>query len=933
MSKPSPPDAAGTNQLVSQPEPAQSHTQYHSPKKKNRALHLPDIPEEGKDRTDRMRRSKTATEKGYIKLECEHDDPNDNPNDDPNDGDRDSDGLIDRQSEPEHKHEYEDEHKHELLKLFIQDGSDLPIQSSSSSSSSSQNTSHLHAHTSLSNVFPDDPFGHHQHHPHGLSVYPSSTGLSVYPSSTASDLNNASSYESGYGSIDNIDNDRSMSISVEQTSDVDQSTYSNTSFDTSDATSLNTVKIRNSMDEVISSSSSKHHHHHHHHNNYGDDNFDTHDTNHTNNTSHAVPTTITQPRSHNTRPRDTHRHTPLSPSRKSKLNDLAHAAKLQHRRRQQQHNHLSEEMRIDSNTSLSCNISNNNDSISSETMPILPTTHRHHNNNNNTHHHKKNHHNNNHNRQQRESLHRIHKHQRSVSERIGSLKPVEQPLSYRDIQFSLLFFAQLCIMIGLALNYGSDAIGPAVQTSPAVTTSATNAIAPIVGSTPAALKQINEQLLFTCQHVIMLASCSGLISIVISTLALIFMTLVAEKLVEIALYVAISLALAWGTIGTVVLAPHFKFVPITGLALLGLITAYAFVVWDRIPFASANLKTALTAIRSRPGVVAVAFALQVLALVWAVLMMFTVVGIYNSFHTHVTVDLKWRVACYVGLGISFYWHVQLLLYMVHVTVAGIVKNWWFNETSSELPPTTSAPPSYSNERHLNPCQNEGEAVVTKSFQRAVFHSFGSVCFGSLLVSFVRLLRRIPKYIHPCSNRQDTLQDRFMSCMDALGSKFNRFAFIYVGMYGYGFVEAGEKASTLLKKRGWKKIVTDNLISDVLLLVSLVIGGVSGCLTVWIESVGSSALSSINHPTCTSFLIGYTIGLVLSSILFGIISSSVNAVIILFAGNPVEFEENHPELSHEMRAAWKEVFPGKVDSVVTTRSTSVSSAQDFVEFSV
>lgn len=42
---------------------------------------------------------------------------------------------------------------------------------------------------------------------------------------------------------------------------------------------------------------------------------------------------------------------------------------------------------------------------------------------------------------------------------------------------------------------------------------------------------------------------------------------------------------------------------------------------------------------------------------------------------------------------------------------------------------------------------------------------------------------------------------------------------------------------------------------------------------------------------------------------------------------MEFEENHPELSHEMRAAWKKVFPGKVDSVVTTNhSTSVSSVQ-------
>ena len=52
----------------------------------------------------------------------------------------------------------------------------------------------------------------------------------------------------------------------------------------------------------------------------------------------------------------------------------------------------------------------------------------------------------------------------------------------------------------------------------------------------------------------------------------------------------------------------------------------------------------------------------------------------------------------------------------------------------------------------------------------------------------------------------------------------------------------------------------------------------------------------------------------SSVLFGIISSSVNAVIVLFATSPVDFEENHPELSEEMRNAWREVWPGCMDIV-------------------
>lgn len=53
---------------------------------------------------------------------------------------------------------------------------------------------------------------------------------------------------------------------------------------------------------------------------------------------------------------------------------------------------------------------------------------------------------------------------------------------------------------------------------------------------------------------------------------------------------------------------------------------------------------------------------------------------------------------------------------------------------------------------------------------------------------------------------------------------------------------------------------------------------------------------------------------MSSVLFGIISSSVNAVIVLFAASPVDFEQNHPQLSEEMKSAWREVWPGCMDVI-------------------
>ena len=60
--------------------------------------------------------------------------------------------------------------------------------------------------------------------------------------------------------------------------------------------------------------------------------------------------------------------------------------------------------------------------------------------------------------------------------------------------------------------------------------------------------------------------------------------------------------------------------------------------------------------------------------------------------------------------------------------------------------------------------------------------------------------------------------------------------------------------------------------------------------------------------------GVALGIVVTSVLFGIVSSSVNAVLVCFAASPVDFESNHPELSHEMRSAWREVWPGCMDAV-------------------
>ena len=61
---------------------------------------------------------------------------------------------------------------------------------------------------------------------------------------------------------------------------------------------------------------------------------------------------------------------------------------------------------------------------------------------------------------------------------------------------------------------------------------------------------------------------------------------------------------------------------------------------------------------------------------------------------------------------------------------------------------------------------------------------------------------------------------------------------------------------------------------------------------------------VRHSLC------FIVGLVLSVTTLSVVDSSVNTVLVCFAEAPQEFEENHPELSSEMRDAWREVYPAE-----------------------
>jgi branched-subunit amino acid permease len=110
-------------------------------------------------------------------------------------------------------------------------------------------------------------------------------------------------------------------------------------------------------------------------------------------------------------------------------------------------------------------------------------------------------------------------------------------------------------------------------------------------------------------------------------------------------------------------------------------------------------------------------------------------------------------------------------------------------------------------------------------------SFGSICFGSLLVAIVQALRALANQARAEGDAGilACIAECILACLASILEYFNKWAFVYVGLYGYSYLEAGKNVMTLFQNRGWEAIVADDLVGNTMFLVSVIVGGLTGCV--------------------------------------------------------------------------------------------------------
>lgn len=325
--------------------------------------------------------------------------------------------------------------------------------------------------------------------------------------------------------------------------------------------------------------------------------------------------------------------------------------------------------------------------------------------------------------------------------------------------------------------------------------------------------------------------------------------------------------------------------------IFSLLYMLCFWLWrDRIPFAKVMLKSVTAITRQYWSTLVTGIISLIVQTIFSVWFMITCVGVYQTYYDTATNQATSKLnAALVFLVFSFYWTTQVISYVTHVTLSGVFATIYF----------------------LN---NQVAHPIWGSAKRALTTSFGSICFGGLLIAIINTVRF---FIQVARSESDDgiltfvlcILDCIISCIQGTLEWFNQYAFSGVAIYGQGFVPSAKRTWTMIQDRGVEAMINDSLISNVLFMGTLLVGILSSLLGYLYLIIAKPAYNATGNFTPLIMLICFIIGMSMFSTIATVITSGVSTTFVCLAEDPEALRRVNPELYETIRQTWPQVVQG------------------------
>lgn len=349
----------------------------------------------------------------------------------------------------------------------------------------------------------------------------------------------------------------------------------------------------------------------------------------------------------------------------------------------------------------------------------------------------------------------------------------------------------------------------------------------------------------------------------------------ATSIASLFIVIKVPLQSIWvANIGTIVVYLVMSIVSFVGgivfSGVLLLFVAVAHGVWlyfarERIPFSALLMSVCGQVVTKYNAVMLVNFGLIV------------AFDIFLIFWSSMVYPASFRAAQNRGTGTDvaailigifiFFWTTQVATNVMHVTASGLYATWYFCGLKSMPHNPTLA-----------------------SLKRALTTSFGSICFGSLLVAVLRFLRFL---VDQALRHENQFIRCIATCilqfLENIMRLFNHYAFVYCAIYGCGYLEAARRTMSLIQKCAFTALFTQSLVNVTLNMIALAMAVIVGI------SFGLGINGGIG-------VIAFLICLAAHFLVFRCVDSGVTTIIVCLAEEPQGLARSSPELYQAIQQA-------------------------------
>ncbi|KAF9139470.1 putative choline transporter, neither null mutation nor overexpression affects choline transport [Mortierella sp. GBA39] len=336
---------------------------------------------------------------------------------------------------------------------------------------------------------------------------------------------------------------------------------------------------------------------------------------------------------------------------------------------------------------------------------------------------------------------------------------------------------------------------------------------------------------------------------------------------------------------------------------VGVLCLFLYKYWaSRMAFSVIVLETVTSVTRKYPATLAVAFSGLVLQIIWCAIWIFGLTLNYQYFQTvsncrpvdnKMVCDNNALYIAMVYLNFVMFWNTEVIKNVIHVTISGVFGVYYFFEGSAAGAPASP---------------------TLASAKRALTTSFGSICFGSLLIALLQTLRYILNSLR--SDSDEGIQAFLAMCascilsmLEGLFEIFNKFAFTQVAMYGKPFVRAAKDTWELIKDRGIDALVNDSLVGNVLGMGTFAVALLSGFFGYVYLSVVQPSFYEGQNKDLVMYVVIFVemiLGVAMMSIPNNVIDSGVTTTFVALAEDPQTLRDTKPELYNAIAVQYPEV---------------------------